>query len=311
VSWFAGLDGGQSGSELILANGDGTAIVRAKGPACDLVGEAPGSRRRAEAIDALLAEAWQRAGNAGSPHVRALVAGLSGYDGYEVEAALPQSAIDRLRFVHDSAIAHAGALAGEPGIVVIAGTGSVALAVDAGSRTVRVGGWGYAFGDEGSAFWISRRAIARAMRARDRGNFAGRGEDALVQIVREHFGVRSLREIQHGFSSGELSRARIAGFAQTLVRLSRECEAAGEIVAEAVRCLARLVAYADARIAPQRPRPVSYAGGLFKEAEMRERFAHVLDGAAFDVRSPLHSPVEGALLLARREGASAAGGGGA
>lgn len=305
MTWFAGVDGGQSGSDLILANDAGTKSVRVRGPACDLVGEAPGSRRRADAIDALLEAAWREAGLVGLPRLRALVAGLSGYDGYEVEAAPPQSAIELLRFVHDSEIAHAGALGGEPGIVVIAGTGSVALATDAAGRSLRVGGWGYMFGDEGGAFRLARDAIARAMRARDRGNFATRADHALVKLVREHFGVRSLREIQHGFASGALSRGAIAEFAMTLVRTDRaECEAAGELVDDAAGRLAQLVTVADARLAPERPRRVSYAGGLFAEPAIRERFALALAGEAYDVRAPQRSPVEGALLLAYRETAA-------
>jgi N-acetylglucosamine kinase-like BadF-type ATPase len=310
VNWFAGVDGGQSGSELVLANGDGSKSFRVKGPPCDLVGEAAGSRRRANAIDGLIEAAWQRAGQAGPPVLRALVAGLSGYDGYEVEAALPTSAIARLRFVHDSEIAHAGALDGEPGIVVIAGTGSVALATDGAGRSLRLGGWGHAFGDEGSAFWLARRGISWAMRARDRGNFASRGEDALVKIVREHFGVRSLREIQHGFASGSISRARIAEFAIALVRAQQECDVAGVLVDDAVQRLVGLVVLGDARLAPQRPRLVSYAGGLFAEPSIRERFTRALDRAAFDVRVPRRAPVEGALLLAYRAGAVPSGGAG-
>lgn len=310
MTWFAGVDGGQSGSELVLASGDGAAPIRVKGPACDLVGEPPGSCRRADAIDGMLAEAWRRAGQAGPPQVRALVAGLSGYDGYEVEGALPKSAIACLRYVHDSEIAHAGALDGEPGIVVIAGTGSVALAADSAGRRLQVGGWGYAFGDEGSAYWLARRAIARAMRARDRGNFASRSEDALVKSVCEHFGVRSLREIQHRFASGALARSQIAAFAPALVRASEESAVAEELVGEAVWCLANLVTVSDARLAPQRPRAVSYAGGLFSEQVIRRRFAAALDVAAFDLRAPRRTPVEGALLLAYREGANFARGAG-
>jgi N-acetylglucosamine kinase-like BadF-type ATPase len=307
VSWFAGLDGGQSGSELLLADEDGTRTFHVTGPACDLVGETAGSQRRAGAVDALLAAAWERAGQAGPPRVRVLVAGLSGYDGYEVEAAPPKSSIEHMRFVHDSEIAHAGALDGEPGIVVIAGTGSVALGIDASGRRVRVGGWGYAFGDEGSAFWLARQAISRAMRARDCGHFAPRTEHALVEIVREHFGVHSLREIQHGFASGALTRARIAEFSAALVRMRDDAEAVRELVDDAVERLAELVKMADPRLAPQRPRPVSYAGGLFSEVAVRERFALALAGPEFDVRAPRRSPVEGALLLAYRDGAPPAG----
>jgi N-acetylglucosamine kinase-like BadF-type ATPase len=146
------------------------------------------------------------------------------------------------------------------------------------------------------------------MRARDRGNFATRADHALVKVVREHFGVRSLREIQHGFASGALSRGAIAEFAMTLVRTDRaECEAAGELVDEAVARLAQLVTFADARLAPERPRRVSYSGGLFAEAAIRERFALALDGEAYDVRAPRRSPVEGALLLAYRAAAARSG----
>jgi hypothetical protein len=74
--------------------------------------------------------------------------------------------------------------------------------------------------------------------------------------------------------------------------------------------LAELVIVADARLAPQRPRAVSYAGGMFAEAAIRERFARILDATAFEVRAPRRPPVEGALLLAYREGAALAGGAG-
>src|ERR1022692_4399769 len=69
----------------------------------------------------------------------------------------------------DAVIALAGATAGEPGIVTIAGTGSIAFGRNgtgsiafgrnAAGRTARTGGWGYIFGDEGSGFDIARQAL--------------------------------------------------------------------------------------------------------------------------------------------------------
>ena len=75
-----------------------------------------------------------------------------------------------LNFAHDSVSTLEGALGGEPGCIVISGTGSVALARDASGREKQTGGWGYLFGDEGSGWWIGvellRAAFASSRRAR-------------------------------------------------------------------------------------------------------------------------------------------------
>ena len=67
----------------------------------------------------------------------------------------------------DAVIALAGATAGEPGIVTIAGTGSIAFGRNAAGRTARIGGWGYIFGDEGGGFDIARQALRAALRAEE------------------------------------------------------------------------------------------------------------------------------------------------
>src|SRR5690349_22636305 len=65
---------------------------------------------------------------------------------------------DQMTVTNDGFIALAGATAGEPGLVVIAGTGSFAFGRNAAGKTARAGGWGYIFGDEGSGFDIARAA---------------------------------------------------------------------------------------------------------------------------------------------------------
>jgi N-acetylglucosamine kinase-like BadF-type ATPase len=66
-------------------------------------------------------------------------------------------------------IAHEAALEGVPGVLVNAGTGSIAYGRNADGESARAGGWGYAISDEGSGHWIGRVAIAAAMRAYDGG----------------------------------------------------------------------------------------------------------------------------------------------
>jgi glucosamine kinase len=79
--------------------------------------------------------------------------------------------------LNDVALAYHGAFAGTPGVMILAGTGSMAMA-QGPAGLVRTGGWGDLFGDEGSAFWIGRRALALASRALD-----GRSSDSAFAIA--------------------------------------------------------------------------------------------------------------------------------
>ena len=65
-----------------------------------------------------------------------------------------------VRVLPDLELAHAAAFAGGSGVLVLAGTGSVALAQGRDGKLRRAGGWGPLLGDEGSAFWIGKRALA-------------------------------------------------------------------------------------------------------------------------------------------------------
>ncbi|MFA0778300.1 MAG: hypothetical protein PVTTEEND_002014, partial [Candidatus Fervidibacter sp.] len=81
---------------------------------------------------------------------------------------------------NDGIIAHAGALAGEDGVVVVAGTGAIAIGIAKGQR-VRVDGMGHWFGDEGSAAWITLQALRAAARAQDGRGKPTRLSEALPQ----------------------------------------------------------------------------------------------------------------------------------
>src|SRR5215470_6596200 len=96
----------------------------------------------------------------------------------------------------DADSARAGAFLGAPGVVVIAGTGSMASGWD-GESSARAGGHGFLLGDEGSAYWIGRAAVRAALRWHDQlgGSpmihraviqAAGRGLDALIGDICTH-----------------------------------------------------------------------------------------------------------------------------
>src|SRR5688572_9409973 len=118
-----------------------------------------------EAIDKARSEA-------GAAQFVSVSAGLAGVDFDGEGAAEMETLLQSLGFPHaiavgDMVIAHAGALAGQPGVVALAGTGSSILAVDDSGKRVKVGGWGPIYGDEGSAYRIGQMALRAVARAFD------------------------------------------------------------------------------------------------------------------------------------------------
>jgi N-acetylglucosamine kinase-like BadF-type ATPase len=293
----AGIDGGQSST--VAAVGDAARILgRGSGPPADLVGEPRDSTRQAAALDAALDAALSEAGLARTTRFAAIVAGISGFD---EGLSLPPDLTARApvaRVVHDTIIAHAGALDGAAGIVVIAGTGSVALgtSVPHGPPS-RAGGWGYFFGDEGSALWIARTALRRAMGRSDRGESSRLGDRAL-----EVFSAPTLRDIQHAFAHGALSRPRLAAFANDVLELARSGDGDARNVRQAAAAeLAGLAAVVDRSLEPAALRLVSFAGGLFSDGAFVDAFGEALELALphGDLREPVADPAAGALHLAR------------
>jgi N-acetylglucosamine kinase-like BadF-type ATPase len=298
VTWFAGIDGGQTSTIAAIGDERGER-ARGVGPPADLVGAPRDSDRQARAIGAALRAACEQAKIPADTRFGALVAGVTGYD--EGESLAPDLAAyaERTSVVHDATIAHAGALDGEPGIVVIAGTGSVALGnAAAGEPYVRAGGWGYFFGDEGGAIWIARTALRDAMTRADRGERSDLADRAFA-----FYGTTSLRAIQHAFAHGDVTRPALASFATDVLAAA----AAGDADAATVRdraCteLARLAATVAARLAPAAVRAVSHAGGLWHDAAFAGGFRRALRAELPTARHvpPARDPAGGALVLARR-----------
>ena len=297
---YAGIDGGQSSTRAVIGDECGRVVAAGDAAPSDLVGTSRDSERAARALESALCNALERADLPTGTRFESVVIGLSGYEAGESHPpSLPNGRCARLRVVHDAEIAHAGAFNGASGILILAGTGSVAFGVDEAGRRVRAGGWGYLFGDEGSAFRIARDALADAMQRTDRARAAPLAERAL-----EFFGAETLRGVQLGFAHGEISRARLAAFAHQIVAYA--ASGSGELGAQArthldtgIDALVALSATLAFRLGPF-GNGFSYAGGLFESEFVRRRFATALSGAfpAAQLHAPIHSPAAGALRLA-------------
>ena len=295
AKFFAGIDGGQSSTTAVVVDERGALRGRGTaGPAAH-VDEPPGSRRFADACEEALARALERASLASRTRFEAVHVGLSGFDG-AFDGARPSVLARSLRVEHDAPVALAGAVATRPAVVVIAGTGSVAYGEDGAGVRLRTGGWGWPFGDDGSAYAVARDALAHAMREEDRGARSPLGDAALA-----FFDRRDLRAIATATVQGRIAHAQVAAFAQVVHDAARLGDAdAGAIVDRAADAVAALAATTVARLQCDGRVAVALAGGAFRSepffARVRERLVR-LAPAAVAVR-PRYEPAVGAALLA-------------
>lgn len=292
MKYAAGIDGGQSSTVAVVGDERGRILASGRAGPADEIGVGPESMRLHGALRAALDDARARAGLPEETIFAAVVAGVSGYRG-RVYGRAPELPAERFVLTHDAPIAHAGALGGEPGVVVVSGTGSVIYACDARANAQTLGGWGFLFGDEGSAFWIAREALALLMRAYDEGDS---GFAIETRAACEFFDVGSLRELAHAFYHGGLTRDRLAAFAPAALRFDtfRELADAGA---------GRLAALARQAIEAGAPATVALIGGTFADTRFRERVSAGIreEVAGVQIVQPRYEPAAGALLLAYRE----------
>jgi glucosamine kinase len=167
VAIFLGIDGG--GSKTSCAIGDEGSLLgigAAGGSNVVRVGESQARAAIAEAIRQACATA-----NVASTQMLRSCVGLAGGARAEVSDVVRRIVAENvpgeIQVVGDMVIALEAAFGSGAGVIVIAGTGSIAYGRDAHGRTVRAGGWGFAISDEGSGHWIGRSAVAAAIRAVD------------------------------------------------------------------------------------------------------------------------------------------------
>lgn len=189
--YVLGVDGGGSQTRCVVADLSGRILARgAAGPSNPLtVGVEAAGEAIAEAVEV-------SAGRCGIRRFGAACFSVAGVDRPYGHEALRRKAAalglaERLIVVPDAAAALAGATGCTVGVVVVAGTGSIAYGVNAEGDSARAGGWGWLVGDEGSGYDIGRRAMTAALRAHD-----GRGEPTLLaEMLKEELGLGDLSEL--------------------------------------------------------------------------------------------------------------------
>jgi N-acetylglucosamine kinase-like BadF-type ATPase len=144
------------------------------------------------------------------------------------ETLLPLGIRD-IEVVTDADIALYGATDGAPGLVVIAGTGSICCGINARGKQLCAGGWGPIAGDEGAGAWIARRALRAIAYASD-----GRGPQTLLtEFACNYFHVSTADDLTTAIYAPTITNERIAGFGKDVVEAAkRKDEVAAQIILE-------------------------------------------------------------------------------
>lgn len=257
---FVGIDGGGTRARGLLVDGAGTELGRAEGPAGII--DAADPARGAEVVADLVSDLVAAVPGATLP-VQALCCGLAGAgrepEREAVRVALVLSGVaEHVTVVGDAEIAMYDAFGDGPGVLVIAGTGSIAWARGSDGVTARVGGWGRLIGDEGSAFAMGVAAIRAVLRARD-----GRdGETALTGAVLRASGC--LRPDDLVAFAARATKADLAALAPVVFEAANAGDGtARHILEDATEALVELAVTAARRVGLPAP-VVATAGGLLE-----------------------------------------------
>lgn len=306
MPWVLGLDGGGTKTVALVANEKGRVLGRGEsGPANY---HTAGLTRAAENIQEAVRAAIADAGLVTQALSAAFLA-LAGVD-RPTDRQVMSGVVARLGLTcpvhldHDAAAALAGATGGKPGVVIIAGTGSIAFGEDAQGNRARSGGYGPLLGDEGSGYDIGRKALIAVLRHED-----GRGPATLLtERIRQRFLLEKMTDLinlVYG-NPAPLQRPEIAGLAPMVVEAARDGDGiAREILRVAGRELGLCAAAVLQRLRwePGQTVPVAGSGGVFTAGSILalplEQVVRSVCPQA-QMWQPMHTPAYGAALLALR-----------
>jgi len=267
---FLGIDVGGSHTTVVVGDRNAQLLARADGPGAAM---RPGG---AEASAAVIAEVARRAAATAGvtlPADAAMVgAAGAGRDPeqHDLAAALISAQVARrVRVAGDSEISLAAAFGDGPGILLNAGTGSIAFARSPDSRFHRAGGYGWQLGDEGGGYWLGRRALAAAARSTDDPNESS----TLLERLLVALGLRHFNDLIRWTATA--TPAQIAALAPHVLNAAGEGEVVAQrAVGEAAVELARLVGVLERHFPGADAIPVATAGGLLRSGSPLLRSLH-------------------------------------
>ena len=294
MPYVIGIDAGGTKTVGLLADETGRIVGEARGTGANL--QTHGELEVEKVFDGIMESLGHR------EKVAAVCLGIAGVDRPHDEEVI-RGILRRLgyretaRVVNDAAIALVAGAEQRVGIVILAGTGSIAYGADRTGRTARSGGYGFLLADEGSGYWLGHQALRAAVRSAD-----GRGPRSLLgDLVFESLGVRSVAEMVPIVYEKGLPKYRIAAHAGLVQRASDAGDAVAAALLEeaavelalAARAVSGRLSLGDARYR------VVLAGGVFKACPSLHGRIEACLGLPGAELVPLRvEPAQGAVTLA-------------
>lgn len=302
-SLFLGVDGGGSKTAAVVVDpgltilGEGIA-----GPSNHLrvgIEEATAELRRA------IMQACTAAGTRPEA-IEYVYCGIAGADHPRHRAALVEAMRtlfprDNFTIDSDARIALTGAIGHGSGIVVVAGTGSVAFGRNSAGNEARAGGWGPTLGDEGSGYSIARHGLSAIVRA-----FDGRGDATLMtDLLCDRYGMCQPDELPYFVYAPSTHANDIAAYCKLVIDAARRGDAVARAIfeAEGEELAVTVLAVARALGILREGFPVAWVGGAFAAGPLlldplASRLHHEAPGAR--LQQPVESPLIGAARMAIR-----------
>jgi N-acetylglucosamine kinase-like BadF-type ATPase len=296
-----GIDAGGTKTVCLLADENKQIISRARGAGANL------QAVEELEVEKVLHDVMQQAIGERDITPAAICLGIAGVDRPN-DAAVVRGIMKRIGakarivIVNDALIALETGAPGQPGIVIVSGTGSIAYGRNAAGEAARSGGWGYVLGDEGSGYWIGRAALRAVLRAADH-----RGpRTALTPMLLDHFSVTHPQLLLHEIYHHHMKPAAIGALAscvhdafnqgdQAAAGILRD--AANELVGAALSVARRLELTAE-------PFTFVLSGGIFRAVpwladELERRLPSTAPRSVTKLLD--REPAEGAVTLAIQE----------
>ena len=319
---YIGIDGGGSKTRFQLYNICGALIGEALAGTTDYhqIGVGGVIRAFREAFgelgllgrDAAMGASCGAVGSADLPHGALIGFGMPAYGENgsddekavaEIRAAFPGA---RIHAENDVYCAWAGAMAFSAGVTVVCGTGSMAVGSDNSGKMARTGGWSEFFSDEGSGYWLGKKALELFAKQSD----SRLPKGALHRLLKEHFKLENDLDIINIITSEYAnSRKNTASLQMLLFEAYKQgdetaraayMQALDEVVLVVLGAI-RQLDFAD-RLTDSNGLAidVSYIGGLFNEKELfLNPFIQKLNQhIKANIFAPKLSPCQGALLFA-------------
>lgn len=299
MAYLIGIDGGGTYSRLLAANTSGEVVGRSRGRSTNLESNTRSAVR--QHLTELLEELTQK-------HALTLedCAGLCiGTAGVDTESTREKME-DLLssmqlpfpcRVENDVAIALYAQTLGAPGLMLLAGTGSIAYGIDSQGRQWRCGGYGHILADEGSAYWVAREGATAALRAHDHSG----PPTCLIEDIREALRLDNFDEILVFVYGGNKSDLAKLSHVVTAAAAKGD-EVARDILRRAADELVRLIGCVIRELRMENEaQPLLLAGGFLLGCEsLRTAVISRLEAAypKLEIREPLEEAEWGAVYMA-------------